>query len=618
MKNKNRLSSIFFILALSLALPVFAGSASTHIDHNEGELGDQFNLTITLSGDLSGEIELPPIKDLIVSGTGTSTNVSWINGSFSKETSYNFSLDPQKDGVFTIPAIKLKVDGQDLLTEAVSFQVRKPGSSATNQNSTPQNSTQTARQGQEQAQVQENSSDLFIEREFSKKSPYEGEPIVVTTKIFHRVELVNVEAANEKPAGLRILDIKQSNTQEERSGSLYNVIVVKQTFVPLRAGKLNIPGFRIQASMVASEPSRRRNSRGRSFDDLFENFMGRSQGRVVRRVIASPETQLDVKVIPNQGRPQNFQDLVGTFRISSEFSSSKIKAGETANLSITIDGVGALDSLTALNLQLSPNIKIYADKSKTEERATERWGLESKRIFRFALVPTEAGELKLGEFKLPYFDYSTGSFQELRTDLGTIHVAESDEKNATVSTPSSHTRSKTDVQAIAHDLIDLHRDTALNSSQILSKKDYIFASFLLGIPTLLCLILLLMQALNNWRGSNIVGRRRSQALKLFETKKTQVRKEQNQNPSALLENYALAYREYLGNKFNLQGNALTSKEIRPKLSQLKVPDNILKIAEDIANQVEFSQYSNTQLQSTQVQGLMMQIDSIVQEIEQKC
>lgn len=613
MKKNNRLSSIFLILALSLALPLFAGSVSTHLDHNEGELGDQFNLTITLSGDLSGEIELPPIKDLIVSGTGTSTNVSWINGSFSKETSYNFSLDPQKEGIFTIPAIKLKVDGKEISTDAVSFQVRKPGSSAPIPNSNITNSSPNNSQGQEPSQAQGKSADLFIEREFSKNSPYEGEPIVVTTKIFHRVELVNVEAASEKPTGVRILDIKQFNTQEERAGSLYNVIVVKQTYVPLRSGKLNVPAFRIQASMIAAENNRR--GRGRSFDDLFENFMGRS-GRVVRRTVSSPEAQLDVKATPTQNRPQNFQDLVGTFRISSDLSSDKIKAGETANLTITIDGVGGLDTLTALNLELDPKIKVYADKSKVEEKATERWGLESKRVFRFALVPTEAGTIKLGEFKLPYFDYSTGTFQELRTDLGSLQVAEGDEKH-TASSPIPRPAAKNDVKALGNDLIDLHRETAL-SSQSLSKKDSILASLLFLIPAVLCLILFLVQTLKNRQGSDIPGRRRSQALKVFETKKNQVRRDQNQNPSVLLENYALAYREYLGNKFNLPGNALTSKELRPKLSLLKVPDHILNGVEELAYQVEFSQYSNTQLQSTQVQDLVQRIDHLVQEIEQKC
>jgi hypothetical protein len=607
-----------FLFFIVLSESLFAGSAQLRLDQQEGELGEVFNLRVSISGSLSGKIELPPIQDLQVAETGSSTSVSIINGSFSKETSYNFVLEPQKEGSYTIPSLKLKIDGEWVNTEPVTLTVHNTGGG----NPPPPSARGRSQPRSQQTNPDENAQDerspnFFIERDFSKTSAYEGEPIVVTTKIYHRVQLVNIEANNEKPAGVRILNIKEYDTQEKRGNTLYNVKVIKQTYVPLRSGKIKIPGFRISANVMV-QVQRSQRQRNNPFDDFFDDFFNGARSQLVRRVASSKDAELNIQALPSQGRPAKFRDVVGTFSIKSELSHGELKAGDTATLSVTVEGMGTLDSMGSLDLSLSPDIRVYPDKPQVEEKASEKYGLESKRTFRFALVPMHKGDYNLGILKVPYYDLSTSSYQELSTDLGLLKVSEGDASHAVAAAPSSKeatTRKQSDVKSLGNDLIDIHRNVSLSEHGNLTLRDYLFAFFLVGFPGFLCLLVWIFRWFRKFMNSK-QGSRRKTAWKNFEKRMSQMNK--TSQASSLLETSYSAYREYVGDKLNLQGRALTIKELSAELSKLKAPKNLITELENFEKAIEQSQYAGPSIAPQQAEGLIEKMKMLAREIEKQC
>ncbi len=609
---------MFKIFVLSIGIFIsgnsWAGNVAAEIDPQNGELGEAFQLTITIAGSLSGHIELPSVPNIEVMGTGSSTNVSIINGSFSKETAYTFNLVPQKAGTFTIPSFKLKVDDEELVVPAVRFSVNGGGTSSS------QSRAQASSPDEENVDTK-TASNVFIERSFSKTNPYEGEPIVMTTKIFHRVQIANVEVIHQKPVGVRIVDIKQGNTQEEREGAIYNVIVVKQALIPTRSGSIAIPGFRIRAAIVMPSENRQRR-RGRGYNDFFDDFFNRAQNRVVQKVIASEDSELKVKAIPTEGRPADYKGIVGTFRMASEISPTELKAGETSTLSLSIDGVGALDTVGNLDLKLGSSVRVYADKAQAEEHASEKWGLESKRVLRFALVPTHKGDLNLGTLKIPYFDPSRGHFAELSSDLGMLKVAEGEENKAASSqaplnaseTPSP--KLKADVQALASDLIDIHRRIDARS-QVLTIQEYGLAAALLGIPSLLCLLAFLVQTIGQ-RGRSNLRMRRKNALRKFQSRMEQLQQSDSGNTQDTLEKAYNVFRDFIGDSFDMQGSSLTSKELAPRLQAYGVPEQLLKELENLSVRVEHSQYAGTSFGKTDLMTMLESMQHLAQEIGKKC
>ena len=605
---------------------LFAGTVHTQLDHDEGGLGEAFGLTITISGDLSGKLELPQIPDVEVSGTGTSTSLSIINGSMSKETSYNFSLEPQKEGTFTIPPIKVQVDGEWLATDQVVIKVYAGGAAAPQRRQAPRQGVNPFGQGQgnpgpsDETNEDQASPNLFIERDFSKKSMFEGEPIVVTTKIFHRNNIANIEANNEKPSGFRVLDIKQFNSQEQRGNVTYSVIAIKQTLVPLRSGKLTIAPFRIKASVIMqSAPSQRQRRGGSPFDEFFDDFFNGARQRVVKRVVASPEATLDVKALPSQGKPNGFQELVGSFRIASELNQTDLKAGDTVTLTVTVDGVGALDSMVSPDLHLGPNFRVYPDKAQLTEKPGERYGLESSKVFRYALVPLQKGDYKLGELKIPYFDPSAGVYQDLKVDLGSLKVAEGDMSQAVVSGPAPQVSSggvgRLDVKSLANDLVDIHRNESMSRSQVLSKEDFLPALLMLGIPGLFCGFLLLLSLLRKSSGSSHLVRKKA-AYRNFEKSMSSWSKESDRD-GVLKKSYG-AYRNFLGERFGFHGAALTGKELAQEMMRTQVPPSVLSELESLEFKLEQTHYAGGSLSQNEAERLIEQIKQLAREIEKTC
>jgi hypothetical protein len=391
---------------------------------------------------------------------------------------------------------------------------------------------------------------------------------------------------------------------------------VKQTLIPSRAGSLKVPGFKIKASVVMPSQRSQQRRRGGAFDSFFDDFFNSSQNRMVRRAFSSKDQDLIVKALPTEGRPQNFRDVIGTFRIDSELSSTQLKAGDTTTLTITIDGVGSLDSMGSLDLQLGSNIRIYPDKPQIVEKATERHGLESKRTFRFALVPTQRGEIKLGQVKIPYFDLSTGSYKELIAELGTLNVAEGDSSTATAAlaiASNTNTDIRKDVKALASDLIDLHRSINLKCDGTLTRKDFDLAALVMGIPGLLCFMFFVLQFFRKRKFSAKKSRRKT-ALKNFEKRLSEL---QAQSPGFLEASYS-AYRSFLGDTFDIHGSALTAKEISVELSKLSIPKELLSEIETLALSMERAQYASESGQTHHVKTFVDQMKRLVREIEKQC
>ena len=106
---------------------VSAGKVTIAVDEKNIELGSSVNLSISVTGDLEKEVELPTIDGLSVHGSGSSTNVSWINGTYGKTVSYNFYLTPEKLGRIQIPPLEFKIDGRVEKTRSIYLNVSKAG-----------------------------------------------------------------------------------------------------------------------------------------------------------------------------------------------------------------------------------------------------------------------------------------------------------------------------------------------------------------------------------------------------------------------------------------------------------------------------------------------------------
>jgi hypothetical protein len=134
--------------------------------------------------------------------------------------------------------------------------------------------------------------------------------------------------------------------------------------------------------------------------DFFRGFFGGYQKRGVR-VSAEPFV-LNVRDLPEAGRPPFFSGAIGQFDIAAEASPKEVKAGDPVTVRMTVKGSGDLK-----NAQIPPykpdGFKAYDPQIKNDE--------DGSLVFEQVLIPSGAVLKEVPEVSFNYFDPSKGQYE---------------------------------------------------------------------------------------------------------------------------------------------------------------------------------------------------------------
>ncbi len=391
---------IILALVVTGSASSYAGTMTAEIDRMQSSLDEPFNMNVTVQGSLDGELIEPESKDFEFNRTGTSTNISVVNGTITKERQYSYQVRALKEGRLTIPSLKARVDEEDLQT--TPFQVEVKGGVA-----------EPSRED-----VKSNTKLIFVERELPKKTMYQGEVIISKIRLLTRAQLTGATPSRDAAPDWRLIGTEgQKNSEVVRDGARWNVIEMSEGLIPLKVGKIKAPSFGISATWI--QPSARKQRNPQNIFDMLRNG-NLSMGEEVSKKLFSDVIEVEVKPLPNP-RPAEFSDIVGAFTLTSNISKRKIGAGETATVTLEIKGQGALDHMKDVVLTIV-GARVYADKPVLTEKIEVGAGLVSTKILKFAVVPNAQGTVDLGSVKLASFNTFTESYETMTVNLGALEV----------------------------------------------------------------------------------------------------------------------------------------------------------------------------------------------------
>lgn len=577
-----------YILMLMYSSLSFAGEFAAEVSSTSITMGESIELTLTVTGDHDEEPQLPEIDGLEVMGRGTSTNISIINGNYTKSKNYSYSLIPLKEGRFVIPSLTLKVDGEQLKTLPVHFKVLKLEEAPSSQYG---NTTAT----------------IFIRQELSNASPYINEPIIVTNKIYYRVQMEQSEDISTKSSDFRVQEVEgESKGREIINGMQYETIAVKRVVTALSSGEKVIPAFRLKTVIIKPSPRRRSN-------DPFWDFFGGQSGKRVQKIVVSPVKKINVKPLPPLDGGRSFSGLVGEFSLSPTLSHSSLKQGETATLTIKLSGNGSLYGMKKPKLSLDPTMKVYADKPTGEDKVSGTHGVQGSKIFKYALVPTSPGKFDLGVFKITVFNPKKGQYEDLEKPLGLINVSASNEQVVVTDSRGVASRSKKQVKALGSGLLDLHRDIDIKAKDTVTFKSMAIAFVLSFLSFLFFIFVFFNKKGFKTSKSNLAKKELSLAHKEFLLKV----KDAASSVESLQEAYR-AYKSYLGLKLGVHGGALTGKEIEELLTAIKAPEKLKDLNREISVEFEKLEYAagaSSQAKLSHLCGLMESAVKMIEKVK---
>ena len=242
------------LLILFLIFVKFSSSQElkVSVDKNPAIVGEQILIkyTINQKGD---NFKSPNFNGLrILSGPNPSTqsSYSFVNGKSESKvsTTYSFYAQATKEGKYKFSVASITVDNKKINSNEYELTVVK-GKNPNSQNS--------------------NDKNLFIKVDVSKKNIVVGEQILVTYKLYTRLDLQNTELSKIPDLnGFWSKDLETSSRfkRDVLDGIAYNTAVIKKSVLTAqKKGKLTIDPLELKCGI------RTQNQRS---NDPFANFFG--------------------------------------------------------------------------------------------------------------------------------------------------------------------------------------------------------------------------------------------------------------------------------------------------------------------------------------------------------
>ena len=533
------LCTLFFASAAYAATTAITAT----VDKNEASLDDYIVLKVAVEG-TRAEPSMPDLSAFKFQSRGTSSQMTIINGSMSSKLEYTYILYPQKPGTFIIGPFTLDDGGKKVQSAPLTITISQ---------SEPQ---------------QKDTGEVFVTASVDNENPYLNEQIIYTFQFCRRVKVASANLA-EQPSfdGFLVESLgKEREFQKVINGQQYLVTEIKQALFPLKTGDLEINSTTLQAAVVAQGRSRR----GRGGDPFFDDsFFGYTE--TVPKNFRTAPVKVSVKPLPAEGKPADFKNLVGQFSLTSQLSTTKAQVGDSLTLTLTLSGTGSLKNLQTVDTGPLENFKVYDDKPLFEA-SVMNGKIGGKLTIKKALVPLAPGALNIPAASMSYFDTVSQSYKTIRGNSYVVQVSQASakEKLDLMQSPGQSGSRKQEIELLGKDILPIHTNTAAFSSQSLNPQLSMFLVFML-LPPAFFLILLGFKRARERSTGDPGAQRQKNAYKMF-LKNLADAQRALEDESLFYQAGAKALKDFVGDKLNIAGQALTAKDLDSLFAEKISPD----------------------------------------------
>jgi hypothetical protein len=258
------------------------------------------------------------------------------------------------------------------------------------------------------------SEKIHLVAEVSNSNPYLNEAITIVYKLYV-AQGIGVRNSREidKPRysdfWSQNIDVNGLGAQQGTyNGEDYLYVVLRKTVLyPQKTGKLNIEPLSLDVTVEV--PSNRRDVFGRSF-----------MSTVNRRVSAGNRT-INVKPLPEEGKPDSFTGAVGSFIFSLTTNKKELKASEAFEVKLEVVGNGNLKLFRLPELVLPSALEVY-EPEHNESVTTLISGMKGKISDSYTVVANDPGSYPIPRVDFSYFDIKTKRYKTLDSERLVISV----------------------------------------------------------------------------------------------------------------------------------------------------------------------------------------------------
>ena len=529
--------------------------------------------------------------------TSTSTSFQSINGSVTQSVKYSYTyfLQADKEGTFTIGPASVTVNGNKVTSEPFEVKVSPDnGSHASPSSGGGTSSNQNQLENTKDPNV--SGKDLFIKCIPSKKSAYVGEQIVLTFKLYVKSGYGVSQVSNSKMpsfGGFWTKDISDNSgvlkqDREYINGVEYATAVIsKMILVPQRAGKFTIDPMKIEC--IAQIPVERQRSAYRDpFEAFFDDSFFFPSYTNVQKELSSQSLGLEVKALPENGKPASFAGAVGDYKFTSSIDKMELNTNEAVTLTLTVSGTGNIELLQMPEPVFPTDFEVYDPKVSLSTSVTSQ-GLKGTKTAEYLAIPRHAGNFTIPPVEFSYFDPGKASYQTITSEPYelTVHKGKDSEQEG-----GPYVANQETIKKLGDDIRHIMNDGA----HLKPKNATFFASptyfaILLGLVVVLAILLLVLKkhaemvkdtAANRNRKADRVARGRlKNAYKHLKAK----------DQEKFYVEMSQALWGYIADKLGIERSKLSMETVSETMQGKNVPDELTQQFVDTLNSCEFARFA---------------------------
>ena len=257
---------------------------------------------------------------------------------------------------------------------------------------------------------------LHLVAEISKRDPYLNEAITVIYKLYFSSEIsvsnVNeVEMPKYSDFWSHLIPIPKLEIKRgQYKGQPYNYVTWRKTVLyPQKTGKLVIDPLTLNVSVDV--PTNRR------------DFFGNRVYQKTPKIITAGKRTLEVRPLPQAGRPADFDGAVGDFDLNVKFNKTALKSSESFQAAIKVSGRGNLKLFSLPKLSAPSSLEVYEPEHK-ENVKTNLLGMQGSIEDTYTVVPQYQGKYPIPSVSFSYFDPVKELYVSLKSEEQLIDVFE--------------------------------------------------------------------------------------------------------------------------------------------------------------------------------------------------
>ena len=327
--------------------------------------------------------DLTPLRnDFEVLGQSTSTHVAIGNGTHSARTEWIVELAPRRSGRFTIGPLKVGT----MTSPAIELQVLPASSTA----------ARSAR-------------DIFLEVEVTPREVYVQSQLVCVLRIYRAAEFLEAKLSDFDPDGAVTHRLGKDATYAKAiDGRRYRVIERRFAVFPQASGRLRLPAIRLDARIAEAGAAS-------TMGHLF------GEGRRVR--IATQPVEVVVKPRPGAAATPWLPARAVTLTEEWPEEPPRLVSGEPVTWTLRLGAMGLTgEQLPPIEPPGLEGARVYPDQPSIVTR-TDANAVHGERVQRIAMVPGTAGELKIPELQVEWWDVEADAPRTALIPARTIAVA---------------------------------------------------------------------------------------------------------------------------------------------------------------------------------------------------